>query len=791
MAKKKKRLRLKGQVRRTIAALLMITAVIVAAVPAPTIKAADPSETYTYAVESEGVQFTFATYNGNEAHITAYDAWNENGEGKSSKDEIETLIIPVTVYDNNENPYTVTAVDRIDATDVAGSSMALKNIKFENGSQVNAIGDGCFAGNRGLKSVSLPKTVTVIGKEAFMDCTGLSTFTIPSSVKEIGTSCFENSGVTSVHIDNSDDLKVLSAYAFKNSDLMSITFNPNSQIEEIGDQAFFGCSNLSSVALPESISKIDLEAFLGCSSLTSLTIPKGVVTIGQGAFSGCSKLSKLSGFSDCKITQLEDSVFFECEKLKTVKLPETCTSITGNMSFYNCAALSEVYIPRNISSIPNELFSYSPGITKLTIINNDGRSSDYGTSENGDCSIDLDSEFINPSTDLTIYAFKYFDGSSESMIYQYANKNGINFVDLGNNGAAETSGVSVDENGTVISVDKRMQSETTLKIPETATVNGKEIAVTGISSKAFSEISSWNFVQIELPETCVTLGNNAFSNCGKLKRLIAPGMFESVGLGALGGTDDDLTVTGVIDANNALFIYCMDYDTKYDGNKNISTPKTFIPFSNSNQSDVGYRLTVENKSGKAHSKGGATTLTEYTPISVDHEIKIPSGVNELGVSFQNNQRLEEFIAEEDSNGKDSLTVIPDFEFMGAVNLTSVQLPATLTTFGYSDGNTPFYGCKKLETIEFAKNSDRVTMLFVLFLDRLIDLSMPDQAQPRLLSISSSFFKKDTSISACSFSARRILFSARSLSSSDISSIGFVRPRLSLRASTPPASYFRV
>ena len=91
----------------------------------------------------------------------------------------------------------------------------------------------------------------------------------------------------------------------------------------------------------------------------------------------------------------------------------------------------------------------------------------------------------------------------------------------------------------------------------------------------------------------------------------------------------------------------------------------------------------------------------------------------------------------------------------------------------------------------AKRLDWITVRFMLFFDCLIDVFVPDQTQPRLLSISLSFFKKDASISARSFSARRILFSARSFSNSDISSTDFVRPRLSLRASTPPASYLTV
>lgn len=79
---------------------------------------------------------------------------------------------------------------------------------------------------------------------------------------------------------------------------------------------------------------------------------------------------------------------------------------------------------------------------------------------------------------------------------------------------------------------------------------------------------------------------------------------------------------------------------------------------------------------------------------------------------------------------------------------------------------------------FTERIDGTVMLFVFFFDCLIDQFMSDQTQPRLLSISLSFFKKAASISACSFSALRILFSARSRSNSVISLAGFERPRLS-------------
>ena len=111
-------------------------------------------------------------------------------------------------------------------------------------------------------------------------------------------------------------------------------------------------------------------------------------------------------------------------------------------------------------------------------------------------------------------------------------------------------------------------------------------------------------------------------------------------------------------------------------------------------------------------------------------------------------------------------------------LDHIGNPIVLCFIGRNTSVEPFVVCGPVHMAQLAKRSDRISLFFVFFLDRLIDLLMPDQAQPRLLSISSSFFKKDASISARFFSARRILFSARSFSSSDISSTFFDFPRRS-------------
>ena len=141
-----------------------------------------------------------------------------------------------------------------------------------------------------------------------------------------------------------------------------------------------------------------------------------------------------------------------------------------------------------------------------------------------------------------------------------------------------------------------------------------------------------------------------------------------------------------------------------------------------------------------------------------------------------------------------LVTNPAVAFVRTRHMDPFNLISNPLVFCFASRNLstqPFIVCSTAYMSQSAKRSDWIAMPFMFFFDCLIDLGVPYQAQPRLLSISLSFFRKDASISACFFSARRILFSARSLSNSDISFNGFVLPRLSQRASIPPASYFTV
>ena len=116
-------------------------------------------------------------------------------------------------------------------------------------------------------------------------------------------------------------------------------------LTSIGNNAFVGCSRLTSITIPNSVTSIGDQAFYECESLTSVTIPNSVITsIGDWAFACCFSLTSVT--IPNSVTSIGGSAFEDCSGLTSVTLGNSVTSI-GNNAFGSCNKIQEVtaYMP--------------------------------------------------------------------------------------------------------------------------------------------------------------------------------------------------------------------------------------------------------------------------------------------------------------------------------------------------------------------------------------------------------------------------------------------------------------
>ena len=134
--------------------------------------------------------------------------------------------------------------------------------------------------------------------------------------------------------------------------------------DKIGDNAFFGCSRLTSLTLPSGVTEIGFGAFYGCSGLTSITLPSGVTKIGDFAFYGCSGLTSLTLPSG--LTEIGNYAFYGCSGLTSLILPSGVTRI-GDSTFYGCSGLTSLTLPSGVTKIGYSAFKDCRGLTSMTL----------------------------------------------------------------------------------------------------------------------------------------------------------------------------------------------------------------------------------------------------------------------------------------------------------------------------------------------------------------------------------------------------------------------------------------
>ena len=136
------------------------------------------------------------------------------------------------------------------------------------------------------------------------------------------------------------------------------------EVTSIGENAFYGCKNMTGIEIPESVKSIGDNAFSGCESLISVDIPDSVLSMGECVFSGCEKLERVR--IPAKITNIEYSAFEWCKSLREIELPEGLKSI-GDNAFFGCESLTNIKLPKSITDIGFGAFEFCESLKSIEL----------------------------------------------------------------------------------------------------------------------------------------------------------------------------------------------------------------------------------------------------------------------------------------------------------------------------------------------------------------------------------------------------------------------------------------
>ncbi len=495
------------------------------------------------------------------------------------------------------------------------------------------------------------------------------------SVTSIGYEAFYNcSGLTSVTIPNS--VTSIGDCAFRAcGGLTSVTI-PNS-VTSIGEGAFFNCSRLTSVTIPNSVTSIGDAAFRNCSGLTSITIPNSVTSIGRDAFDGCRGLTKAefaSIESLCNISFGKSSanplyyakhLYINGQEVKDLVIPNSVTSI-GRDAFDGCRGLTSVTIPNSVTSIGAWAFSDCSGLTSVTIgnsVTSIGSGAFYG------CSGLTKAEFASIES-LCNISF----GGSEANPLRYAKHLYIN--------GQEVTDLVIPNSVTSIGgyAFYGCSGLTSVTIPNSVTSIGEGAfefcsdltsvtignSVTSIGSSAFYGCSG--LTSVTIPNSVTSIGNYAFYNCTGLASVIIGNSVTSIGNNAF---------------NNCSGLTSVSLNSNEIVSKSYTTGNNLKNIFGSQVKDY---ILGDDVNGI-----GDYAFYNFSSLA---SINIGNGMTSIGyAAFYNCSGLTSVTI------PNSVTSIGGNAFSGCTGLTSVTIPNSVTSIG----GYAFSGCSGLTSVTLNSN----------------------------------------------------------------------------------------
>ncbi|MDD3305899.1 MAG: leucine-rich repeat protein [Acetobacterium sp.] len=268
---------------------------------------------------------------------------------------------------------------------------------------------------------------------------------------------------------------------------------------EIGDEAFAGLWELTSITVPNGITSIGEFAFESNENLISANLPNSITHIGWGAFGNCSSLTNIN--IPTGISSLDDT-FYGCLSLKNVIIPENIKTIDG--AFHRCSSLTNITIPKSVTSISGFAFDECSNLKEINVnVDNAAYSSVNGV---------------------------LFDKSRSTIIFHPSKSTEVNLPEslthIGENafgGSTNLTNITIPDSVTDIGyyAFHDCSNLININIPE---------HITAIESNVFDGCSS--LTSITIPNSVTSIKRGAFARCSTLANIIIPNSITEIGYGA-------------------------------------------------------------------------------------------------------------------------------------------------------------------------------------------------------------------------------------------------------------------
>ena len=581
-------------------------------------------------------------------------------------------------------------------------------------SRLKEIPDSCFSGCTGLSSLKIPVTIDKVGESAFKDCTGIEDLIMPVDLDYVkkysspyGCPSFDNcknieriiytKGKTGIMPDRDETLYWTVEYCV-GENLTTIEFEEG--VKNIGARAYYSHTSgdeggLKNIKLASTVKKIGDYAFLDDKSITDFDF-SNIEELGEGSFYGCSGLSNLSISEDLK--EIPESCFFGCKGLRVLKIPETIETVCEN-AFRYCSGIKELTLPVDLDYVKTDSsemgyssFSGCENIEKIiytkgkTGIMSDSDRISFCTAEYCAGENLTTIEFEEGVKNIGARAYYWHAGAGGSGLKNIKLASTIkkigDYAFYENTAITDFDFSNIEElgEGSFYGCSGLLNLEISRKLKEIPTI-------------CFSRCTGINILKI--PENIEKVCDNAFSLCTGIKELTMPVDLDYVKTYSSGSFTDCASFkkceniekitytkgkTGImsdIEDDSASY-----YTAEYYAGKNLTT--------------VEFEEGVKNIGARAYKKYLSIKGNDYGMPNLKN-VKLAATVKKIGdYAFCNNKAITDF---DFSN----IEELGERSFSGCSGLSDLTIPAGLKEIPASC----FYGCTGLSSLKIPETIEKV------------------------------------------------------------------------------------